>query len=601
MPMRRLYRNIRLHNKLLISYLFVILFTAASIGAISYRISNDELIGNTEQFAQALVEQLAVNVPNRAAPFEQSTYAVQNDREFIAMLSSRIDSPAEPNLYINQLYIRTYFGNFLGLSQDIRAMVVQSVGGELYWTEESEYYGRSGGMNREQAQARMDWILERLGWRKDIQSAWLPSDRPNEIIFTRILINPSTLETVGRIAFFLDSRFLQLLPETTGSFTGNVVILNRFRDMLYGEPSAAPIVAAFEERQGAASPMTPLEVDNTNYLVFSSQSANQAWSVMLIVQTSELFRASAELGLTILITGAAALAVTAMIAFGISRQVTGNIRILERTMRRVEEGDFSIQVKPSSRDEIGLLGVRFNMMVIRINDLIQRLYVEQMAKQKAEFQVLKAQIHPHFLYNTLGSIHWLARMNNQETIARMIKNLIELLRISVKRSSEFTTVEEEFSYLENYLSIQKFRYEDRFQVRYELDDRVKDRQMLSFILQPLVENALLHGIEVSKGNGLIVIRACASGDHLLLEVEDNGVGMEPEQVDKLLDDNAERTYYPGLHSIGIHNVHARIRLYHGDGYGLSYRTAPGRGTTAIVTLPLHHDESGRSETECTTR
>ena len=601
--MRRHYRNIRLHNKLMLSFLFVIVFTAASIGAISYRISNNELIGNTEQFAQALVEQLAVNVPNRAAQFEQSTYAVQNDREFIAMLGNRNHSPAETDLFINQLYIRNYFGNFLGLSRDIRAMIVQSVGGQLYWTEDSEYYGKSGGMNREQARERMDRILNCVGWSKDIQSAWLPSDRPEEIIFTRILINPATLETVGRIAFFLDSRFLQVLPDNTGNLTGNIVILNRFRDMLYGEPGDAEIIAAYEAQRASSPERTPLKVGGTDYLVFHSQSANQAWSVMLIVQTSELFRASAELGLSILLTGAAALAVTAMIAFGISRQVTGNIRILERTMRRVEDGDFSIRVNPSSRDEIGLLAVRFNMMVTRINDLIQRLYVERMAKQRAEFQVLKAQIHPHFLYNTLGSILWLARMNHQETIARMIKNLIELLRISVKRSSEFTTVEEEFSYLENYLSIQKFRYEDRFQVRYELDEAVRGKQMLSFILQPLVENALLHGIEVSKGNGLIVIRAYASGDRLLLEVEDNGVGMEPEQVARLLEDDAERTHYPGLHSIGVHNIHSRIRLYHGEGYGLSYRSAPGQGTTAIVTLPLHHDEtaSERSETECTTR
>jgi len=583
------YKHVRIQTKLLFSYLIVILFTVSVVGLLSYRISTSEVVANTEGFSHALVEQLSVNVPTRAKNFEQSTYAIQNNSGFLGLLAGDAATATEQDLYLNQIAMQPYLSHFLGLSREIRSVIVQSNGGTLYWSDEANPDRTGGSLNESSARERMAWAIEQADARGDAQSLWLPAREPGQIVFTRKLINTATLEPVGQIVFTLSSTFLETVPISENGLSGSVAVLNRFDAVLRADEEMRPVIEAWlagQERGGSSRNQTVLSHGGERYLVFHQYSANRLWGLMFIVPLSELFRASDQLRFYLIMTSALSLVITALIALGISRQVTGNIRKLERTMRRVEDGEFTVQVNPTSRDEIGLLGIRFNAMVARINELIQHLYVERMAKQQAEFQVLKAQIHPHFLYNTLGSILWLARMHKQDNIAMMTKSLIDLLKGSVSRTSEYVTVREEFDYIDNYLSIQKFRFENRFRVRYELDETIRWHRMLNFILQPLVENALLHGIEMSKGDGTIAIRARPSGDQLILEVEDNGIGMTGEQIRSLLSEDRGDPHYPGLHSIGVYNVNARIKLYCGDGYGLRYRSEPGQGTLVTVVLPL---------------
>lgn len=577
----------KIQTKLLVSYLIVILFTVTSVGFLAYHISTKELIQNTEGFSQALIEQLSINVPNHIKNFEQSTYAMQNDKEFIALVSKAANTESDNQIFINQVKLRTFLSQLIGLDKSIKAVILQPSDGQLYWSEDSEYHGLSGKLNQHSVEEKIAWITRQTNQYHAVQSLWLPSENGEEIIFTRALINPMTLETIGRIAFYLHNDFLQTTPDVHRNVSGTVAVLNRFDHILYANAEAHPVLESWLHQYGEQNPsQTIIQQHDQRYLVFNQQTENSVWRLMFIVPLSELFRTSNQLRFYIIITSSIALLITAMIASGISRQVTQNIRKLERTMRRVEDGDFTVQVPFTGKDEIGLLGRRFNMMLTRINDLIQRLYVEQMAKQQAEFQVLKAQIHPHFLYNTLGSILWLARMNEQPTIAKMVKNLIELLKISVKRTSEYITVQEEISYVDNYLSIQQFRFENRFHINYEVDESIKHVRILSFILQPIVENALLHGIEMSKGNGIINIKAFPMKDQLVLQIQDNGIGMTEEKIEQVLSEESDHQQFPGLHSIGVANVNARIKLYYGEAYGLKYDSQLGRGTTVTIMLPL---------------
>jgi len=588
------YKHVRIQTKLLFSYLIVILFTVSVVGLLSYRISTNEVVANTEGFSHALIEQLAVNVPTRAKNFEQSTYAIQNNNEFLGLLASASANASEQELYLNQIKIQPYLSHFLGLSREIRSVIVQSSSGTLYWSDESNPDRTGGSLSESAARGRMAWALEQMESREGLQSLWLPAQEPGLIVFTRKLIHTATLESVGQIVFTLESTFLETVPISENGLSGSVAILNRFEAVLRADEEMKPVIASWlaEQERGGSRNQAILSHAGERYLVFHQYAANRQWGLMFIVPLSELFRASDQLRFYLIMTSALSLVITVLIAIGISRQVTGNIRKLERTMRRVEDGEFTVQVHPTSRDEIGLLGIRFNAMVARINELIQNLYVERMAKQQAEFQVLKAQIHPHFLYNTLGSILWLARMHKQDNIAMMTKSLIDLLKASVSRTSEYITVQEEFDYIDNYLSIQKFRFENRFRVQYELDETIRWHRMLNFILQPLVENALLHGIEMSKGDGTITIRAFPAGERLILEVEDNGIGMTADQTRALLSEDRGDKNYPGLHSIGVYNVNARIKLYCGEGdedgaaYGLQYRSEPGQGTLVTIVLPL---------------
>ncbi|XID93404.1 sensor histidine kinase [Paenibacillaceae bacterium WGS1546] len=588
----------RIRTRLLVSYLAVILFTVSMVGFLSYRISTNEMVRHSKAYSSMLTNQMSQTVPGKAKNFEQSTYAIQNNEKLYELLKESVEFATQEEIYRNRRNVESILSLFFGLSRDIRIVLVESPEGHLYWYEKNSFASISGGISGREARELYDWAdrrLEALGAGRP-QSLWLPGAKRGEIVYTRRLIDPNTLQSRGRIVFYLSDAYLKAsIDDEYSAYGGSTAILNRYGDVLAAEPDMLPVLEAWSARpDGRSRSRTVIEAAGKKYDVTSRMSVDAGWETLHLVPQSELYRPSRQLGTYLLGTSVVSLLLTVFIAAWTSNLVSGNIRKLERTMRRVEEGDFSVQVQTAGRDEIGLLGQRFNLMLSRINELIQNLYIERLAKQQAEFQVLRAQIHPHFLYNTLGSIQWLARSAGQKVIERMVANLIGLLKMSVKRKSEFVTVREEFEYIEHYLSIQAFRFEDRFKVAYEKDEALMDRMMLHFILQPLVENALLHGIEMSKGVGLLTIRAFAANGSFFLEVEDNGVGMTPEQQRKILSEDGEGAY-PGLHSIGVRNVNERIKLYYGDEYGLRYRSEPGVGTVATVRLPLGRPMGGMND------
>lgn len=167
----------------------------------------------------------------------------------------------------------------------------------------------------------------------------------------------------------------------------------------------------------------------------------------------------------------------------------------------------------------------------------------------------------------------------------MVTVLIELLKTTVKKKGRYQTVNDEISYIKNYLMLQKFRFEDRFCVEFQLEAAVENCYILNFMLQPLVENALYHGIRMTDGNGMLWIRVYRSGEALKLEVEDNGVGMTKETIEKILSSEQKKTY-PGMNSIGVRNVNERIKLYFGEEYGLKYTSGEEHGTKVEIVLPF---------------
>ncbi|WP_182299407.1 sensor histidine kinase [Cohnella cholangitidis] len=590
---RTYLRTPRMRTRLLFSYLAVIVLTVTMIGYLSYRISTKEIISNTKTFSAMLTDQLSFSVPSRADNFEQSTYAIQNNEKLFALVSERVEFTTKEQLYHNRRNVEAILSLFFGLSRDVKAVLVKSEEGHLYWYERNSYLSLSGSMNGKEAGALYDWVDGRLESAGNPQSLWLPAEKEDEIAYTRKLIDSTTLRSYGRIIFYLDSGYLDAVSGNHNQiYGGSTAILNRHGEVLYAEDNVRPIVKAWQhgtERGSAAQ--TLIEAAGESYYITRQSSKDASWEALHIVPRSELLLPSQRFRVYLLLTCLVSLVVTAMIALWISGTVTRSIQKLERTMRRVEDGDFSVQVKSAGNDEIGLLGQRFNVMLGRINELIQNLYIERLAKQQAEFQVLKAQIHPHFLYNTLGSILWLANRDKQPTIENMVRNLIGLLNTSVKRKSEFVKVREEFEYIDHYLGIQAFRYENRFRVVHEVDGELLDCMMLHFILQPLVENALQHGIEMSKGNGILILRAYRNEANLVLEVEDNGIGMSKEKLERITT-SEEESLYPGLYSIGVKNVNERIKLYYGEEFGLRYRSEEGKGTIVTVLLPLDISKGG---------
>lgn len=260
---------------------------------------------------------------------------------------------------------------------------------------------------------------------------------------------------------------------------------------------------------------------------------------------------------------------------------------LTAAMREVSGGDLGARMEIVSRDEVGVLAGEFNQMLGKIEELIGQLLAEEQRKKDAELEALQYQITPHFMYNTLNAIKCSAMLKGERELGGVIEDFIELLQACVNKKGAFLTVAEEVRILERYIRLQEFRYDGTFSIQYDIPPETENCLVPRLVLQPLVENALLHGLDMKAEGGRLTIRASRAKGLLCLSVEDNGRGMTPEQIDRLLHSEVRKTR--GLTAVGVPNVRDRLKLYYGGSAELRYESGPW-GTTASVYMPASEGE-----------
>ncbi|MFB5674246.1 sensor histidine kinase [Paenibacillus terreus] len=285
----------------------------------------------------------------------------------------------------------------------------------------------------------------------------------------------------------------------------------------------------------------------------------------------------------------------------LSRSIADPIRQLMARMRHAESGDLTIRNHSDRGDEIGMLERSFNRMLTQIHRLMSLNELKERQKREAELRSLQAHIKPHFLYNTLDTIHWMARKKGAEDVAEMVEALSRLFRIGLSKGEDIIRVQEEMEHIESYLRIQKTRYRDRLTCELDIADEIGSLYVLKLLLQPIVENAIYHGIKARRGPGVIRIEAKAANGRLLLAVTDNGAGMPEERLRELegMLENPLRAIEGqeeghGGRSYGMLNVQARIRLAFGDEYGIRLESEPGQGTRVTIVHPLLHENVSKN-------
>lgn len=261
-----------------------------------------------------------------------------------------------------------------------------------------------------------------------------------------------------------------------------------------------------------------------------------------------------------------------------SRIFTKKIEELTRNMDQVNHGSREVTVFSDSEDEVGILVRSFRRMMDEINRLIDQVYVNKIALKEFELKALQAQINPHFLYNTLSAINWMAIRSNQKEISKVTLALSTFYRTALSKGEDMVTVESCIQNIEAYLEIQLVMHDNGFEVQWETDPSVKNEKVPKLLLQPVVENALEHGLDVKEeGEKLLKIFILDEGDEFVMAVEDNGPGMDPEKAKNLVTYQAK--------GYGLKNVNDRIRLLYGESYGVGIFSRPGEGTRVEIRLP----------------
>ena len=362
------------------------------------------------------------------------------------------------------------------------------------------------------------------------------------------------------------------------------------QDLIYAglkEENVAEVLAAADGRTLSGK-------GRMRRLYVACASGATGWTAVGVAYTQELLRSQDRIYKTYLLIAAAALILALVFALQLSRSIAGPIRRLMQTMRRVEDGDLHVRSQVSSRTELGQLSDSFDHMIAKTAELMDERLRSEEQKRKSEWKALQAQIQPHFLYNTLDSIIWMSHAGRNAEVVEMTSALALLLRSSIGDGSDTNTLKKEIAHVRSYLTIQKMRYNEKLRYEIDLDPQTEDCLLPKLILQPLVENAIYHGIKVKQQGGTVRIESLLEEDRLLITVEDDGVGMTPEQLETILDkkeSDAEST------KIGVYNVNERLQLFFGPDAVMKYYSTPGVRTMVMLVLPIVRGKEEDSHAE----
>lgn len=405
---------------------------------------------------------------------------------------------------------------------------------------------------------------------------------------------PLTLEPIGFLILRINIE--RIVEDYAGIASENSdVIMKSGQSVVYPYRNLSPEMAQ------AAQPLDQSDgyeiKDMNGEAVFLSQkkSSYTGWTYYNVVPYNHIFEKIVWLKNTLIIVFTATVIIVILIGLLFARSLTKPIRLLINQMKEVQYGDLENMGASlhgaviQQMDEVGLLQRTFRLMMARINTLIKENYANQLIIKETEFKALQAQINPHFLYNSLDSINWLAKKNAQGQISSMVVSLGYLLRSSISLKRNVITIAEELEIVQHYITIQKYRFQHRLDFHMDVDERYANVPIPKLTLQPLLENAIQYALEPQIEPCTIRIYAQETGDRLAIIVEDQGPGMEEHYLRKVLSGEVE-TRGSG---IGLTNIQDRMRLAFGESYGILIESTVGSGTKVLVMLPLTREVQAR--------
>lgn len=392
----------------------------------------------------------------------------------------------------------------------------------------------------------------------------IPDQERDTISYVKNLINPRNRQSMG---FMVVNISKKLLDEAFGTLKEGYST-NRY--MIIDEDSIYPSVY-FNGDQSAKNVILKDYINNNTkgrYLFSSYLNASTGWMAVNVIEKGELKHVSAYIGGITLIAVIILILLSIYISRIISNQISKPLSMLEKTIESVGEGSRHIEDE-FDNSEIGEIGNKFKEMVNNNLELRERLLNAQLNEREAELLLLQAQINPHFLYNTLDSLYFMAIIKQDDDIAKMVLALSNTFKLSLNKGDKFITVRDELNRIKEYMTIQNMRYNNRFDLILDLEE-IEDYKIITFILQPFVENAIYHGLEAKIGKGYIKIEGHQKDGNLYFTIKDNGIGIADLSI---LD-----TGY------GVKNVKERIKLFYGDDYGVSFASEPDVGTTVTIVV-----------------
>jgi two-component system sensor histidine kinase YesM len=432
------------------------------------------------------------------------------------------------------------------------------------------------------------------------QPVWIPtnvdkieilSGQFNKYYFTlgRRIIDFNTLEDYGFLLIDLDEVILEnaytsLLDDGTENFivTGSGRIISHSDKDKIGKSIVFEPYANELLNDKSRDNYILYESEGEEKVAIYSSIDDHGWKLVKTVSTQYLYAEINRIQRYLLLGGFVyGLCIILFLVFFSIRYTEPMIRIMG-VIKKVEQGNLNVRTNVQSNDEIGQLGSSLNNMISEMQALIDKLVKEEQIKKEVELEALHAQINPHFLYNTLNTIKWMAKIQGNKSVSTAITALIKLLRISTNLGKDMITLEEEIEYVKNYIVIQRLRFNESIIINYRIDESCLEMKVPKLILQPIVENSIIYGLKDEREELTVDICVCKEDTNMEIEISDDGPGIEKEVLKNILNPNTDSNKFS---KVGLNNVNQRIKLYCGNDYGLNINTELGKGTKVTITLP----------------
>lgn len=573
--------GLKLRTKLFLSFLILNLIPLALVGTLVYQKSSSLIQEKTNDYTTDILGEVSKNISLNVNEIERMYYTLFTNAEVRSVLEKANRGEINPPEYLS-LSKRMYnllYGTIIERS-DVNAVDLYSLNGMVFNAGQNSLAG---------ALSTEEW--------KRIQNnrgdlIWLyPDSGSKDIVFASSIYDVETMEKMGYfILSYKEEALHSIYSEIKLNEQGQLYIVNEQGAVIsYGRTSpgdGVPGGSFFERIAGAdGEGGFTQEINGIIHNVTYYPIGDIGWKIISVIPSTNYEQTSIQLKNWMLVLIGSSFVVSFVLAYFVSDSISKPIRRLAAVMKHVEQDQLDVSFQHHSRDEIGLLSRNFNRMVQRIKYLIEQVYQAELLKQQTQLKYLMFQINPHFLFNTLETINWLSRIQGAPDVGKLSKALGDLMREGIK-GKEFVTVAQEIENLEKYLYIQKYRYGDRITVDMAVEEEAQPIIVPHFILQPLLENAFVHGLEMSMGGGKILITGRVEQERLVLTVEDNGQGMAEATLHQIRQSLQAGKDKIGI-GIGLLNVHQRIQLHYGKTYGLSVSSKLEAGTSVTVTLPLH--------------
>lgn len=573
---RRLQGMYTIQSKILA----VCLFLAIGITLVSLILSYYTEINSYRKIAESYLTQYIrfadQNFDNMISEARKISLSISVSNEMIyPILNNELISEASYHRFLQKKRITNFLSGLMTQKEYIADIIIVTRDGSVY-------------------QARQDLIVRKDLQEEDIQKA-LRSEKAgiiydrkkNSVIYSWPVYYKNEIKATGIIKLNYDYLVTAYNMEPLSTST---VIINIPGDTVFysnkgDEKETAYILQMIGKKEKDTG---YIKINGEKQYYIRNQSGTGFMSISVLIPYSVLSKDAEKLKTKFIVIGICAVVAAVFCSVFLSRKLCQNLKLLSNNMEEIRQGNMEVRVSVQTRDEIGILADTFNRMMDQIAKLMIEIKEKEILKKEAEQKFLDAQIEPHFLYNSINSIQYVAHMRGEEEIERVAVALSELFRSVLSNKKEFITLWEEKEYIDNYILIERFKYTRDFALIWDVEEELWDYQIPKLLLQPIVENALIHGI-ADKEEGVINIKVYRDEKAVIVKILDNGKGIARNRLQEL-QEGIYKNKKSRFRRVGISNVFERIKLLFGEEYGGNIYSYQNTFTCIELTLPLYVEQ-----------